>query len=151
MIKHHFPDRVAALTGVYVTSMGLVAALASGVAVPIAGSVPAGWQTALGCWAGLAIVAAAVWAPQVTRRAPRGGVPPGPPAGPPARVGMPWRSSLAWQVTGYMGLQSLGFYVMIAWLPSILEGYGFTPARSQAGRCSPTNSSPWPPASPCPC
>jgi MFS transporter, CP family, cyanate transporter len=34
--------------------------------------------------------------------------------------------ALAWQVTVYMGLQSLVFYVALTWLPSILrdEGYG---------------------------
>jgi CP family cyanate transporter-like MFS transporter len=37
---------------------------------------------------------------------------------------MPWRSPLAWQVTAFMGLQSLGFYVMVGWLPSLLRSRG---------------------------
>jgi CP family cyanate transporter-like MFS transporter len=40
---------------------------------------------------------------------------------------MPWRSPLAWQVTAFMGLQSLGFYVMVGWLPSLLRSHGASP------------------------
>ena len=32
-----------------------------------------------------------------------------------------WRSTLAWQVTLFMGLQSLGYYVVLTWLPEILQ------------------------------
>jgi len=32
-----------------------------------------------------------------------------------------WRSALAWQVTLFMGLQSLGYYVVLTWLPEILQ------------------------------
>ncbi|MBO0849409.1 MAG: MFS transporter, partial [Pseudonocardia sp.] len=42
-----------------------------------------------------------------------------------------WRSGLAWMVTAFMGLQSLGFYVMIAWMPSVLGANGV--AASTAG------------------
>jgi CP family cyanate transporter-like MFS transporter len=36
---------------------------------------------------------------------------------------MPIRSPVAWKVTAFMGLQSLGFYVIIGWLPSLLESH----------------------------
>jgi MFS transporter, CP family, cyanate transporter len=35
-----------------------------------------------------------------------------------------WRSPLAWQVTAFMGLQSLAYYVMVAWLPTLLRDAG---------------------------
>lgn len=35
-----------------------------------------------------------------------------------------WRSSLAWQVTLFMGLQSLIFFSMITWLPTLLHNNG---------------------------
>lgn len=35
-----------------------------------------------------------------------------------------WRSPLAWQVTLFMGIQSMVFYVLIAWLPEILKQQG---------------------------
>ncbi len=41
-----------------------------------------------------------------------------------ARARIPWRSGLAWQVSLFFGLQSLGFYATIAWLPSVLRDNG---------------------------
>lgn len=167
LVKQHFPGRQGLLTGVYVATMGVGAAVASGVAVPLAGAVPGGWETALGCWALLAVPAAAFWFPQLpgAQRAGarlRAGAGHGPAGGSRAAAGaqdpaggaqdpatggqqpagetgtrpasggtatrptarMPWRSGLAWQVTVFMGLQSLGFYVMAAWLPSLLHSHG---------------------------
>jgi CP family cyanate transporter-like MFS transporter len=43
-----------------------------------------------------------------------------------------WRSPLAWQVSLFMGLQSLAFYVLVAWLPSLLQDVGLSAAA--AGR-----------------
>ena len=35
-----------------------------------------------------------------------------------------WRSSLAWQIAFFLGLQSFLFYVTVAWLPAILIDKG---------------------------
>lgn len=123
LVKRDFPDRVAQLSGAYSATQSVVAAVASGVAVPIAGDSPAGWRVALGCWVGLAVIAAAVWLPQLRHR------PPGPGAvGEAAGHRSPWRSAIGWQVTLFMGLQSMVFYVMIAWLPSIEQDHGVAAA-----------------------
>jgi CP family cyanate transporter-like MFS transporter len=39
----------------------------------------------------------------------------------PRGVSGPWHSALACQVTLFMGLQSLGYYVVLTWLPEILQ------------------------------
>jgi CP family cyanate transporter-like MFS transporter len=118
MIKRDFPAHIGAATGVYTAVIGVVASTAAGVAVPLAGVLPGGWRTALGCWAGFALVAFAVWAPQV-RRAHRG---PGVPATVKPRT--PWRSPLAWEVSAFMALSACGFYTMLAWFPSIVVSTG---------------------------
>ncbi len=41
-----------------------------------------------------------------------------------------WRSPLAWQVTLFMGLQSMVFYILIAWLPEILQQQGISSDQS---------------------
>ena len=41
-----------------------------------------------------------------------------------------WRSPLAWQVTLFMGLQSLAYYVTLTWLPEILQEDGMGAARA---------------------
>lgn len=115
LIKRDFPTKVGLLTSAYATVMGGVAAVASGVAVPISQVAPGGWHTALGCWIVLAVVAVVVWLPQLRTRPV------------PAAVRghrLPWGSPLAWAVTAFMGLQSLGFYVVITWLPQVFQDSG---------------------------
>src|SRR4029450_2715427 len=41
-----------------------------------------------------------------------------------------WRSALAWQVTLFMGLQSLVYYVTLTWLPEILQDDGMSATRA---------------------
>jgi CP family cyanate transporter-like MFS transporter len=117
LIKRDFPQHVSAATGVYTAVVGIVASTAAGMAVPLANVLPGGWRTALGCWAGLVLVALAVWTPQVTRRRV-------PPAGVAERTGMPWRSLLAWECAAFMSLSACGFYTVLAWFPSVLHSYG---------------------------
>jgi CP family cyanate transporter-like MFS transporter len=116
LIKRDFPASVGLLTSAYATVMGGVAAVASGVAVPISQVAPGGWYSALGCWIVLAVVAVALWLPQV--RAPR------PVRDAVTRHRLPWGSPLAWAVTAFMGLQSLGFYVVVTWLPQVFQDSG---------------------------
>lgn len=123
VVKHHFPAEIALVTGIYAATMSGLAAIGSGVAAPIAGS-SGGWRLALACWAGLAFLALLLWIPQW-----RSGDVGSSSVGHQART--PWRSALAWQVTLFMGLQSLGFYVCIGWLPTLLTDAGYT--RVQAG------------------
>ncbi|ALG15394.1 MFS transporter [Kibdelosporangium phytohabitans] len=122
LIKRDFPTKVGLLTSAYATVMGGVAAVASGVAVPISEVAPGGWYTALGCWIALALAAIVLWLPQV--RTPR----------PAARAvsghRLPWGSGLAWAVTAFMGLQSLGFYVVVTWLPQVVQDSGIGAAEA---------------------
>ncbi|WP_431919456.1 MFS transporter [Nonomuraea jabiensis] len=120
LIKRDFPTRVGLLTSAYATVMGGVAAVASGVAVPISEVAPGGWYTALGCWVLLALVAVLLWLPRL--RAPRRAAQ--------AIRGhrLPWGSGLAWAVTAFMGLQSLGFYVVVTWLPQVFQDSGMSAA-----------------------
>jgi MFS transporter, CP family, cyanate transporter len=117
LIKRDFPHRVGMMTGAYSTVMNGVGAIASGVAVPMAVALPGGWRTAFGCLAGLALIAAAIWLPQLSERSR-------PTADGRGMTGPPWRSVLAWQVTAFMGLQSSVFYITISWLPAILREHG---------------------------
>ena len=116
MIKRDFPDHVGAVTGVYTAVIGIVASTAAGVAVPLAGVLPGGWRTSLGVWAGFALVALAMWTPQLNRRTR--------PEPETVRPRAPWRSPLAWEVSAFMALSACGFYTMLAWFPSIAQSTG---------------------------
>nr|WP_052477956.1 MFS transporter [Kibdelosporangium sp. MJ126-NF4] len=124
LLKRDFPDRVAPMTSLYSATMSVVGAVVSGLAVPLAGVLPGGWRTALGCVAGLALITFAIWTPQALGRQAR-------PVEPPASATRtPWRSTLAWQVTAYMGLQSFGFYIVLSWFPAIMNDNGISEANS---------------------
>lgn len=117
IIKRDFPDHVGAVTGVYTAVIGIVASTAAGIAVPLAGVLPGGWRSSLGCWAGFALIAFAVWIPRLRGRAA------------PVSEGRgktPWRSLLAWECAAFMALSACGFYTVLAWYPSILHSYGMS-------------------------
>ena len=121
LVKRDYPEQVGQVTGLYSSVQGAAAALASGLAVPLAGTTQHGWRLALGVWAGLALVALAVFLPQLRRRS----LPPGP--GSPLAPGphpSPWGTALGWQVTVFMGMQSTIYFTLITWWPSVEQAEG---------------------------
>lgn len=114
LIKRDFPGTVGLMTGLYVTVMNVFAGLGSGLSAPLASRWH--WQGSLALWAILAGLALAFWLPLVRRHRLAGTAP---------AHGL-WRSPLAWQMTLFMGFQSLLFYVNIAWLPTLLHTRGFS-------------------------
>ena len=123
LIKRDFPDRVSQLTGIYIAAHSAVAALGAAVVVPISLAQGTGWRLALGIWAGLALIAMAALLPTLKgSRAPATGAA----RAPKIRYRSPWTTLLGWQVTLFMGLQSLTFYILTAWLPSIEHQQGIS-------------------------
>lgn len=120
VVKEAFPERGGELTSLYLTVLVAFAGIGAAVAVPIA-ETGVGWRGALGCWAVISGLAALVWLPRA-RHAGRVRVPGADP------LRMPLRSGLAWWLTVYMGLQSLLFYGLIAWLPELLREEGMSAA-----------------------
>ncbi|MGW4643289.1 CynX/NimT family MFS transporter [Sphaerisporangium sp. NPDC004334] len=125
VVKQHFPDRVGLFTGVYVSGLVTGAASASALMVPIEQRY--GWRVAACSVAVLALAAALLWAPQAFGRLARGGR-----AGAGhRRYAALLRSRVTWYVMTFMGVQSLTFYILLAWLPTIFRDSGL-PA-DQAG------------------
>ena len=124
VIRRDFPGRIGTMTSVFVTTLAGVAAAGAGLAVPLAGAL--GWRLSLAVWALPAALAGSWWllVPRRSGTAAGAAVPPEPTRAP---VRM-WRSPLAWQVSLFMGLQSLAFYVLVAWLPSLLQDAGLSAA-----------------------
>jgi len=116
LVKREFPERAGLMTSTYSTALAVSAAIAAGASFPIADQVGVGWQVSLALWALPAFVAVLAWLPQI-----RGGRGANDYARASHGVGDLWRSALAWQVTLFMGLQSLGYYVTLTWLPAILQ------------------------------
>ena len=116
VIKRDFV-RPGAMMALYTTLLSSGAALAAGLTVPathlFSGTA---WRPALAIWALPALLAAAVWGVTLAKRSRTVAAQPGP-----ALAHSPWRSTLAWRITAYMGSQSLLFYAFISWAPDILQ------------------------------
>jgi CP family cyanate transporter-like MFS transporter len=140
LVKRDFPERTGWMTGLYSGAMGVLAALAVAVAVPLADRLGLGWRGSLAFWAAPAAIAALVWIPLARRPEAPGDLAPSeaPAVAATEESRTPaadlwaegrrslWRSGLAWQVTVYMGLQSLIFYSAITWLAEILRDRGLS-------------------------
>ena len=133
LIKREYPSRVGQMTGIYSAVQSGMAAVAAGLAVPIAGFTDAGWRLSLGIWAALALIGFGVFLPQLRSRhsvaqtaVDAGAVADTDAPAAPGRVGPMWRSALAWQVTLYLGLQSTIYYTAITWWPAIEHSDGLS-------------------------
>jgi CP family cyanate transporter-like MFS transporter len=121
--KARLPEKIGLLTAILTTGMSLFAAIASGVSVPLAVDLGWGWRGSLASWSILMVLALAIWIPQLkphqsasqTKLLPAKNV---------------WASRLAWQVTLFMGAQSVMYFTLITWLPDMLIARGMTPMKA---------------------
>ncbi len=125
LVKRNFPKRSGFMTSMYSGMMGVGAALAAGVSVPLTEHLALGWRGALGIWSIPAVIALLIWLFQLqnVEKSSRNRS---------FRKAMKdlGKSSLAWKVALFMGLQSLAFYVVLAWLPDILQSRGMDSSMS---------------------
>jgi CP family cyanate transporter-like MFS transporter len=99
----------------------LGAIVSSLLSVPLYRSSGGSVRLALGVWAAPAALAVLLWLPQLRYRT--AGAPPVAAGAPRAGVKV-YRYALAWQVTAFMGLQSLLYYAALSWLPTIFQDRG---------------------------
>jgi MFS transporter, CP family, cyanate transporter len=124
MAKRRWPERAGLLIGIYLTMLSVGAILSSLLSVPLYRS-SGSMQLALGVWALPAALAVLLWLPQLRYRTV--GLAPAAADGTvtPARAGVKvYRYALTWQVTAFMGLQSLLYYAALSWLPTIFQDRG---------------------------
>ncbi|AWI45539.1 MULTISPECIES: CynX/NimT family MFS transporter [Staphylococcus] len=126
-VKWYFPMQIGVATGIYSGTMNFTAGLGGGLSFPLSQS-PLGFRLSLSFWIILAIIAIILWIPK-------------------ARSGAKlekqtidetqWKqhkkiniakSKLAWMVALTMGFQSMVFYTVVAWVPSILVDRGLDPS-----------------------
>jgi MFS transporter, CP family, cyanate transporter len=125
MAKRRWPERAGLLVGIYLTTLSAGAILSSLLSVPLYRSSGGSVRLALGVWAAPAALAVLLWLPQLRYRT-AGPAPAADGAAPaPARAGVKvYRYALTWQVTAFMGLQSLLYYAALSWLPTIFQDRG---------------------------
>ncbi|MEU8975317.1 MFS transporter [Streptomyces monashensis] len=127
VVKHRFPDRVGAVTGLYSMALNIGASTAAAVTVPLTEAFGGDWRYGLGIWAVLAAIAVPPWLAVAghQRRAAAGGADEGgaPQTHPQSRLS---RDPTAWALTAYFGLQASSAYVIIGWLPQMFRDAGLS-------------------------
>lgn len=119
VVKGEFGPAAGRVTGLYTAALAAGAALTAALTAPIAGLW--GWRAGLAGWAVLALVAAVVWRVAAGHASPKP-APATPVAealstGPGRSV---WRHPVAWAVGLLLALQTLLYYAVTTWLPTVL-------------------------------
>lgn len=124
-VKQHFAERALSVSGLYSAALCLGAALAAGLTAPIT-HLTDSWRTALALWSIPGFIGALLWwamlkkSPRVSADASNG------------KTQLPWNDAKAWIVTVFFGLQSVTFYVVLAWLAPMYVELGWTESQSGA-------------------
>lgn len=120
-IKNNFPKQIGLMTGIFAVSMNLTAALASGYSVSLGEWTGYGWRGSLGIWLVIALLALFVVAVELLLN--RSSVQQTGASLVKSDFNM-FKSKQAWNISIFMGLQSLVYYSLISWLPAVLGDYG---------------------------
>ncbi len=127
IVKWKFPEQVGVVTGIYITSMAVFASIGAGISYPLAeGGI--GWKASAASWAILGIIAFVMWLPFMGLRTSEEKLN-SQSAVETTGVNI-WKSPLAWYITLFMGFQSLNFYSLTAWIPSILLSFDLSPEKA---------------------
>lgn len=129
-IKKIFPNKVGVMTGVFSVAMNLIAAIAAGLSISIGKWTNLGWRGSLGIWAIWSIIALVALivntvvekketTPTLSRKNTQNK----------ANFNV-FRSKQAWNISIFMGIQSLVYYCLVALLPTILVYYGMREAET---------------------
>ncbi|MFR9675468.1 CynX/NimT family MFS transporter [Streptomyces sp. TR06-5] len=136
VVKHWFPNRVGAMTGLYSMALSLGTAGAAAVTVPLTEALGGDWRIGLASWAALSLAAVVPWAAVARGRTDADPRPPRDEerAAPAERVASGEaetagtlrisRSSTAWALGVFFGFQSSAAYIIMGWLPQIFRDAG---------------------------
>lgn len=119
-VKEHAPDHSGYITGVYVTLMGIAAAIAVAISVPLAEISNWSWRLSMLPWILIAIATSFYWWLKMPSDEPM------------QKISVPtfWRSKafknpIAWALVAFFGLESMTFYATATWFPTLLTTKGF--------------------------
>jgi len=119
IIKDHLPNQIPLGTSLYTLSMLLIGAIGTAMSGILITKISL--QATLSILSSLAIIALIFWIPNLRHNQKDSekhfDV---------KTYQSVWHQSLGWLITAFFGLQSLVYYSLITWLPSVLESHGIT-------------------------
>lgn len=125
-IKSNLPQHIGSMTGLFAVAMNLTAAFASGFSISIGQWTSLGWRGSIGIWIFLVVISVIMILIEqgfkkrktlATLQSER------------STFNM-FRSRQAWQISIFMGLQSVIYYSIVSWLPAVLVHYGMPEAET---------------------
>ncbi|GAA1643347.1 CynX/NimT family MFS transporter [Actinoplanes couchii] len=123
IVKQHFPERLHAVSTMYMVLLQVGQLSAPLVALPLANAF--GWRTAAGVWAVFTGVAAILWLMFVPRSGSSSAA-----ATVPAAPPVSWRTPLVLGLIGLMAMTTLHVYALVTWFPAMLEDAGLSSTAS---------------------
>lgn len=133
VVRSDYPERISLVTGVYTTLLALSASFSASTAVPWSSAL-GDWRWSLLVWAAPALAALLLWATQLRHR--EHDVHESEELNQTATLASEQaavrRSPITWYLVGFFGLQSLGFYAILGWLPTALTVAGLDEAEAGA-------------------
>lgn len=131
VVRTDYPNRIPLITGIYTTLLALSASFSASTAVPWS-QATGGWIGALMIWGIPSAIAVLLWATQLHRaEKPQLGDADEASTHTAEKAAVN-KSPITWLLVGFFGLQSLGFYAILGWLPNALIKAGLDPAAAGA-------------------
>ena len=124
-IKREAPNRLGQMTAIYSAAISGSGAIGAGITLPLMNAFGLDWRGGLALTAIGAALVLPILTPWLIRARGNGHTR--------MRIHAPtglWRNRLAWFVTLYMGMQSLLFFSVSAWLPTYLIAEGMEETRA---------------------
>lgn len=122
-LRVDFPEQTVILTSGYTTMLAITASVAAAISVPLSESF-GGWQFSLLVTVVPAFLAAAFWYPRIREAEPHVRIPAHAAKSDTKAV---YGSLIAWSSLFFFGIQSMNFYVVLSWLPTMLISIGVDP------------------------
>ncbi|MGF7028937.1 CynX/NimT family MFS transporter [Sphingobacterium sp. HSC-15S19] len=122
-IKLNFPEKIGLMTGIFAVSINLTAALASAYSLSLGDWTGYGWRGSLGIWLVTAILALIIVVIDLIFNKKKNKHKMSDDSKTDFNM---FKSKQAWNIALFLGLQSLVYYCIVSWLPSVLIDYGMT-------------------------
>ncbi|MEB8127896.1 MFS transporter [Staphylococcus succinus] len=127
-VKWYFPMQIGLATGIYSGTMNFTAGLGGGLSFPLSEITPIGFRLSLAFWIILAVIAIILWLPKARKGTELEKATATQYQAKKTKKVSIVKSKLAWMVALTMGFQSMIFYTVVAWVPSILVDRGLDPS-----------------------
>lgn len=122
VVRARFPKHVVLLTSAYTTILAASASFAA--AFSYSGAIQFGWQLSLAIWALPTLLAFLLSLSLISKKSQAEVEEPGSLRD---ELKVILKSSIAWSILALFGIQSLGFYALLAWLPTVAADSGMNP------------------------